>query len=121
MLPVVNSAARDHARIKGPGAVVAALMFVGFAVGVVGLRARPMDVARPIDTPQLPTAISGYLDQPLALSERESGYFKQFGGGVARAQYGPHTLLMVRTTAPLRHLHAPDRQLSHHSIQRQSL
>ena len=32
----------------------------------------------------------------------------QFGGAAARADYGPNSLLVVRTSAPLRHLHAPD-------------
>ena len=32
----------------------------------------------------------------------------QFGGTAAKASYGPHGLLLIRTSSPLRHLHAPD-------------
>ena len=45
---------------------------------------------------------------PAALTVWEVDYFTRYGGVAARARYGDNTLTVARTTAPLRHLHAPD-------------
>ena len=78
------------------------------AVAIVSQPARPVDVARPQAAPWLPSSIAGATAQHSALSAQELDYFTRYGGGAARASYGEHSLLLVRTSAPLRHLHAPD-------------
>ncbi|MGQ0546993.1 MAG: exosortase T, partial [Betaproteobacteria bacterium] len=84
------------------------LLFLACAVLVVNLPARPLDVARALPAPALPAALGEWTANPLALSAAEQAYFTRYGGGAARAAYGPSALLVVRTSAPLRHLHAPD-------------
>jgi hypothetical protein len=55
-----------------------------------------------------PANLAGYGAAPALLSNQEQGYFTRYGGTAQRTHYGPFTLLLVRTTSPLRHLHAPD-------------
>ena len=58
---------------------------------------------------ELPGHIDGYRSTPVqAARQRTQAYFIKYGGSAQKAFYGPHQLLMVRTSAPLRHLHAPD-------------
>lgn len=83
-------------------------LFFACALLVVQLPARPVDVARAMPAPVLPAALGGWTSNPLPLSAAEQDYFTRYGGAAARAAYGPHGLLMVSTSAPLRHLHAPD-------------
>jgi hypothetical protein len=47
--------------------------------------------------------------RPLRPVEQE--HFTKHGGDGLKANYGPHTLLAVETSTPLRHLHAPDEWL----------
>jgi hypothetical protein len=56
----------------------------------------------------LPDRIDGRLASPVALSAQETAYFVQYGGAAAKADYGGTSVLVVRTSSPLRHLHAPD-------------
>jgi exosortase/archaeosortase family protein len=83
-------------------------LFLAAALLVVNLPARPIDVARALPLPTLPAALGEWTSNPLPLSAVEQAYFTRYGGAAARAGYGPHGLLLVRTSAPLRHLHAPD-------------
>ena len=46
------------------------------------------------------------------LTAKEQAYFPRYGGGAARAAYGPYGLLVVSTSAPLRHLHSPEECLA---------
>lgn len=78
------------------------------ALLLISLRPSPVDVSRPLATPQLPLSLAGVARAPLPLSRQERHYFQTFGGAAARAGYGAHSLLLVRTTSPLRHLHSPD-------------
>lgn len=90
----------------------AGLAFLVVCAGIVALPPQPVDVARPLPAPELPGYITVYAAQPGALTQQEQAYFTRYGGGAARAAYGPHGLLVVSTTAPLRHLHSPDECLS---------
>ncbi|MGH8444472.1 MAG: exosortase T [Solimonas sp.] len=81
------------------------LVAAGFAVSAP---ATPVDVTRPMSPPALPANLGGYRAQAEPLNVQEQAYFAAYGGGAARAAYGPYALLTVSTTAPLRHLHAPD-------------
>ncbi|MFP4599269.1 MAG: exosortase T [Persicimonas sp.] len=83
-------------------------LFLLAALAILFAPQKPVDVARPIDSIELPSNIGGHPASPRELSELERDYFTRFGGAAARASYGPHTLLLVRTSAPIRHLHAPD-------------
>lgn len=68
----------------------------------------PLDVTRASLTISAPARIGAFSATPVALSDREQAYFTQYGGGAVKAGYGPYALLLTRTSAPLRHLHAPD-------------
>src|SRR5262249_16530168 len=68
----------------------------------------PLDVAPAAVSIDAPARIGPFTAAPVALSERERAYFPQYGGGAGKAGYGPYALLLTRTKAPLRHLHAPD-------------
>lgn len=84
------------------------MLFLAAAIAIVNLPARPLDVARPMAPPVLPAALGEWTANPQPLSAAEQAYFTRYGGAAARAAYGPHGLLLVSTSAPLRHLHAPD-------------
>lgn len=85
------------------GAVGATLLFAA---------PTPVDVAADIEPIELPQRIGQDFRRDLPLSPIELDYFARYGGGTAKAQYGPMVLLAVRTSSPLRHLHAPDECLS---------
>ena len=91
--------------------VIAAVLVLACVV-VVFTPHQPVDVARPVYDLETPTQLAGVVGQRLELSARERDYFTQFGGAAAKARFGARTLLMVRTSAPLRHLHAPDECLT---------
>ena len=88
--------------------IAIAIAVLGAAGMIVNLPRTAMDVARAAEAVELPLAIEGYQRRPVPLSTREEQFFTQFGGWAAKAEYGPHGLLVTRTTSPLRHLHAPD-------------
>jgi exosortase/archaeosortase family protein len=95
-------AARHPARLVAAGAAVTV------AVVVVNLPHRPIDVTRAPAPLALPLTLDGYVRLPVALSDSERAYFTRFGGAAAKARYGDAALMLIRTTSPLRHLHAPD-------------
>jgi exosortase/archaeosortase family protein len=88
------------------------LVFLAVAIFITTLHARPVDVARAVSAPKLPERIGDFYAVPGQLSDIERHYFTRYGGGAARADYGPYSLLVVSTSAPLRHLHAPDECLA---------
>jgi exosortase/archaeosortase family protein len=78
------------------------------ALVIVNLPRTPVDVAQRHLPLELPVTLAGYAQQPVALDPREEAFFTQYGGAAVKGQYGPHGLMLVRTTSPLRHLHTPD-------------
>ncbi len=88
--------------------VLPAFAFLALALVIVSLPRKALDVARRSIAIELPGHIEGFTAQPVKLLAKERAYFIQYGGSAQKAFYGPHQLLMVRTSAPLRHLHAPD-------------
>ncbi len=78
------------------------------AVAITGLPRTALDVSAPAAARPLPSALNGQLKRPVALAPREAAFFEQFGGWSAKANYGPHGLMLVSTSSPLRHLHGPD-------------
>lgn len=85
-----------------------ALACVLCALLIVNLPRKAVDVVRTDIPLSLPHSLNGNVGVSFPLSEPEKAYFTQFGGAAQKASYGGHSLLMVRTSAPLRHLHAPD-------------
>ena len=88
--------------------LVGSSAFLALALIIVALPRQPLDVAERDISIALPGRIDGRLASFSRLSEQEQAYFVQFGGAAARADYGNASLLVVRTSSPLRHLHAPD-------------
>lgn len=84
-----------------------AIGFIVLAGGVFLLPRSPVDVSKSMDAIQLPSNLAGEhaVRHPLDAIERE--YFTTYGGAAAKASYGERSLLLVRTSAPLRHLHDP--------------
>ncbi|NJN45639.1 MAG: hypothetical protein HC808_03140 [Candidatus Competibacteraceae bacterium] len=62
--------------------------------------------------PVLPANLAEIPGQAGQLTALENTYFTRYGGGAARSRYADLNLLLVRTAAPLRHLHAPDECLT---------
>lgn len=84
------------------------LAFLIFALAIVNLPRKPLDVSE-IDRPaDLPTQLNGINGQALPLTHQEQAYFAQYGGRAFKKRYGEHGILLVQTRSPLRHLHAPD-------------
>jgi exosortase/archaeosortase family protein len=77
---------------------------------------RPIDASAPVAPLVLPIELGAWRGAHVALSDRESAYFERYGGRAAKARYvsarGTHTVVAVRTRAPLRHLHGPDECLT---------
>jgi exosortase/archaeosortase family protein len=78
------------------------------ALAIVNLPRTPVDVAQRSLPPELPLTLAGHVRQPVPLDPHEQAFFTQYGGAAIKGQYGPHGLMLVRTTSPLRHLHTPD-------------
>ncbi|MGM0557925.1 MAG: exosortase T [Myxococcota bacterium] len=96
-----------------PGRTLAiAVAFIVLAGGVFVLPKKPVDVAEQMDALQLPASLGGHHAVRHPLDEMERDYFTRYGGAAAKASYGDQSLLVVRTSAPLRHLHDPSECLS---------
>jgi len=106
--PVVATAAPMPTRLS----FAAAVAFLALALGILSAPARPVDVAETTPPPALPLYLDGDVAAPVPLNDREREYFTLFGGGASRARYGPRALMLVSTSSPLRHLHAPDECLT---------
>ena len=85
-----------------------ALGFLVIAFVVINLPRTPIDVAKPNIKISLPSWIHGHIAAPVPLFPKEKAYFIKYGGAAAKAIYGEHGLLIVKTSAPLRHLHSPE-------------
>ncbi len=95
------------------------ILFCAFTLLILQAPATPLDVAHPGELPHLPSQMLGMVGTADTLSKKEQAYFQQFGGGAQRSFYGNNALLVVNTSAPLRHLHTPDECLrgSGHDVQ----
>lgn len=89
-----------------------AAVFLATCAAVVSVPARPVDVSAPMAPPALPAYLDGEAARAEPLGEKEQEYFTLFGGGASRARYGESALMLVSTSSPLRHLHAPDECLT---------
>ncbi len=86
---------------------IIASVFLIFAVVIVSLPRTAIDVSSTDISIELPPYIGGEYASPVPLLLQEQVYFTKYGGTAKKAQYGNHNLMLVRTSAPLRHLHAP--------------
>lgn len=88
------------------------LALVGAAVPAFVVPAAPIDVGAPAEPPPLPVTIGDWTGERLAPSAKERAYYARFGGRLEKQRYWrgheSRTVMVVRTRAPLRHLHAPD-------------
>lgn len=97
-----------HRFSRPVAALFAGLALCGLAVALPFIPASPVGQGSPLPAPDLPWNLAGMPGRDLPLSEEEDLYFSQYGGAAARRAYGPHTLLVVTSDAPLRHLHSPE-------------
>lgn len=85
-----------------------ALAFAILALAIVNVPRTAIDVAKRDLDIQLPSQLLGNRAAAVPLLDTERAYFVRYGGAAAKASYGDNNLLVVRTSAPLRHLHAPE-------------
>ena len=85
-----------------------AALACGCVLALWVIKPAPIDISQARTAPELPLSLAGVLGQPLPLTAVEQEYFLRYGGAAKRAAYGEHALLLVTTSSPLRHLHAPD-------------
>lgn len=107
-----GSLRRGKAATSWPAALLVGVS--GLAIAVAP--GRPLDVAPPARALVLPASLLGFRGSPVPLRDVERRYYQRWGGFVEKRVYtdaaGPvHTVLLVRTRAPLRHLHGPDQCL----------
>jgi exosortase/archaeosortase family protein len=105
---------RRTGRIVRPWLAALAASAAGIAVSAAPHR--PLDVAAPERGVALPAVLGRFAGSDVPLRDVERRYYESWGGAVAKRAYDdgagiPHTALLVRTRAPLRHLHGPDRCL----------
>ncbi len=93
--------------LSAGGRISFALLFFPLALAIGAVRPQPVDASVPALPPELPQVAATFSRAPMPLTPQEQRYFTRFGGGAARAAYGPFGLLLVTTASPLRHLHDP--------------
>ncbi len=96
----------DRSKARKP--IFLGLACIVCALMITNLPRQPVDVVRQNIPVSLPNSLVGFAAEQVALSAQEDAYFTQYGGSAKKAAYGDHSLLVVRSSAPLRHLHAPD-------------
>lgn len=101
VLPKMRLPSRRWAHASAAGALIAAVL-------ITGLPRTAFDVSAPAIARALPHSLHGHLKRGVELTSRERAFFNQFGGWSAKAEYGPHGLMLVSTSSPLRHLHGPE-------------
>lgn len=106
--PTLLPAAAPVTRPHQPVGMRTASAFALLALVIICLPRKPVDVAAAAQPLHLPAYIAGEFGEPAPLTERESAYFTQYGGSAVKMRYETGSVMLVRTTSPLRHLHAPD-------------
>lgn len=106
--PATNSSGLNFGADKPYLALASATAFVLVVLVIVQLDAQPFDRTASLTPPYAPLVLAGASRKTAALTEQEINYYQTYGGAAAKASYGPNGLLLVRTGAPIRHLHAPD-------------
>ncbi len=110
--PVAGTAPRLRAPATGyVKMATVALIGASVALAVSVVPQFPVHTAESADAIELPAGVGGHPKKPQAPGPIERRYFTQYGGAIAIADYGPHTLIVTETDAPLRHIHRPDQWL----------
>jgi len=78
------------------------------ALFVVNIPKKARDVSIKNIEIALPMVISNQFAIDVPLQNQEKIYFTQYGGSAKKAKYGQQNLMIVKTSAPLRHLHSPE-------------
>ena len=95
----------------GEGRALSPWAAAGFSLVAVAVSlapGKPMDVSAPIESPGLPANLGPWAGAAVDLDDKERLYFDRFGGSVDKRLYGDvHGAMLVQTTMPVRHLHAP--------------
>lgn len=94
--------------LRGGRTKAAAFAFLACALFITHLPGAPLDVSRELPALALPAMLNGTAGEALPLSPKELAYFTRYGGEAIKTRYGDNQLQIIRTTSPLRHLHAPD-------------
>ncbi len=89
-------------------ALAGAVCTLFVALVITSLPRTALDVSAPAIARSLPVSLHGHLKKSVELTDRERAFFNQFGGWSAKGEYGPHGLMLVNTSSPLRHLHGPE-------------
>ena len=97
-----------NAHLTGGRAVLLAGAALFVAVVIVNLPRKAIDVANTDLTLSAPAWLLQHRAHQQPLTASEASYFTAYGGTAVKASYGQSSLLLVRTSSPLRHLHAPD-------------
>ncbi len=113
-------------RRPGPRrALACATIFSLAGLAIAAAPAHPVDVSSAVRGAALPAHLGPWLGSGAELSEIEKTYFERFGGRADKRTYRredgiAHTAVLVRTGAPLRHMHGPDRCLigAGHTVER---
>jgi exosortase/archaeosortase family protein len=87
--------------------LVAAAAFLGASVAAVLTPGASVDADSGARV-DVPDRLAGHRKRVRELRPVAREHFEPFGGDAVRAEYGPHTLVVVETPTPLRHLHAPN-------------
>lgn len=94
---------------------LAAGVFSAVAIAVALAPHHPLDAMEPLPA-VLPFDLAARSGVQLPISDSERAYFGTYGGGIEKRAYvdeaGEFAVLLARTEAPLRHLHAPDECLT---------
>jgi exosortase/archaeosortase family protein len=106
ILSLIRSRKSCRERIFRP--LFQAIVCLCLAFLIVNLPRKPIDVGKKNLPLNLPIWINGDAAKFVPLLPKEEAYFKKYGGAAVKADYGIHSLLLVKTTSPLRHLHSPD-------------
>lgn len=78
------------------------------AIAIIHVPAKPVDIGKRDLPIVMPTSIGGVVGKPIGLLVKEKAYFTQYGGSAVKMQFAENAVMVVRTSAPLRHLHTPD-------------
>ena len=95
-------------RVEQKHALPLASVFLITAIGITQISGKAVDVSHADIPISLPAAINGQTANEIPLSTQEQNYFTAYGGSAKKASYGNKNLMIIKTSSPLRHLHAPD-------------
>lgn len=96
---------RIHSALRSPKVALLCMAAAGLVVAATPRTA--FDVSHAYPELTAPSSLGGVAGVALPLSDAEHAAYAAAGGSAMRIQYDDLTLLMIKTSAPLRHLHEP--------------